>query len=463
MKFSKKLSIGFGLFVMVFLFAGCQMLNKSSRFKPMSYVQNDLENGMKILWIEDDKLPYFSMKLFLPHGAAHDPQGKSGLAQLTAGLLDKGTKSRSATQIASELEQLGLSFGASSSEDSTLVGIEGLSIHSEKAISEFYDLLTNSNFSQSEIKRQINLTSAQIKKVFDNPKAVASLAFEKSLYQDHPYGLMTSGTESSLKRIQRKDILNFYNSVYQPQGATLAVVGKFGELERKKIKDLFSRWSGSGKALPSITEPKKVEAQIIFVEKSGLKQAEIRMGHLGIPRNHPDYLKLRVTNTILGESFIGRLFSEIREKRGLTYSIYSYFDTREKTGPFVISTFTRLDKIPEMIEETKKVLVDFTQGVSASDVKDAVAYLKGTFPQVIETGDDLARQLLILYRYGVDPAYLAEFMNEVDKVSNSDVNEMLKKHFHPDNLVILVYGPPGSQVGLEKFGKVKKMTPKDFD
>src|SRR5690606_2738613 len=107
----------------------------------------------------------------------------------------------------------------------------------------------------------------------------------------------------------------------------------------------------------------------------------------------------------------------------------SYFDAREASGPFAISTFTRLDKIPEMIEETMAVYKGFTEGVSSSDVKDAVAYLKGSFPQVIETADDLARQLLILHRYDVDRDYLANFMTEISKVTAGDVNGLLKNHF----------------------------------
>lgn len=443
--------------LMVFL-VSCQSLMKSDDFKPMTHESEVLANGLKILWIPDGKIPYYSMSLMLPVGGAHDPKGQGGLAQMVASLLDKGTKSRSATQIASELETLGLSFGASADEDFTSIGIQGLSLHWEKATHEFYDLLTQSQFSEKEIKREVDLTQAQLKKMFDQPRAVASVAFEKSLYGDHPYAHLVAGNLNSLSHIKRKDVLHFYNSYYQPRGAVLAVVGKFGSSEKQKVKEIFSQWTVKGSEVSSIPSPSKPKPRVVFVEKSGLKQAEVRMGHLGIPRQHPDYLKLRVANTILGESFIGRLFSEIREKRGLTYSIYSRFDTREQAGPFVISTFTRLDKIPEMIMETKKVYLEFAKGVSGEDVQDAVSYLKGSFPQVIETGELLAKQLLILERYGVDPDYLGQFMSRVSKLGASDINKILKEHFRPEDLVIVVYGPPGSDVGLEQFGSVQKLS-----
>lgn len=438
---------------------GCQTFKKSDTFKPMAHTEETLPNGLKVLWIEDAKIPSFGLKLLLPVGAAHDPKGQDGVASLVAALLDKGTAKRNATQIASELERLGLSFKAGADEDSTFVGIDGLSIHAEKATEEMFDLLTNSQFSDAEIKRGVELTSAQIKKMFDNPKAVATLAFEKTLYNDHPYAHLGVGSEKTLRKLKRAQVMNFYKSHYHPQSAVLAVVGKYGEAERQKVRSLFAAWKNDGKPLAAIPAPKVMPKQIVFVEKSGLMQAEIRFGHLGIPRKHPDYLKLRVANTILGESFIGRLFSEIREKRGLTYSIYSYFDARETQGPFAISTFTRLDKIPEMIEETMAVHKSFVEGVSEADVKDAVAYLKGSFPQVIETADDLAKQMLILHRYDVDRDYLATFMSEVSKVTASQVNEVIKTHFKPEEMLIVVYGPPGSEVGLEKFGKVLKIKP----
>lgn len=442
--------------------SGCQSLTKSGGFKPMTHKEETLENGMKILWIRDQKIPYFGLKLLLPVGGAHDPKGQEGVANMVASLLDKGTHKRSATQIASELERLGLSFGAAADEDSTFIGIEGLSIHSIKATEELFDLLTQSQFSKQELDREKELTQAQLRKMFDNPKSVASVAFEKALFDEHPYAHLVSGNLKSLGKMSRKAVLDFYKSHYHPQGAILAVFGKFDQEEQKKVRELFSSWKGEGNSVPSIPQPQPAKPQVIFVEKSGLKQAEIRMGHLGIPRNNPDYLKLRVANTILGESFIGKLFSEIREKRGLTYSIYSYFDSREVPGPFIISTFTRLDKIPEMIEETKKVYADFTAGVSEDDVNDAISYLKGSFPQVLETGEDLSRQLLILYRYGVSPDYLFDFMENVSQLDAKEVNEVLKTHFHPENLVIVVHGPPGSEVGLEKFGKVMKIKPESL-
>ena len=190
--------------------------------------------------------------------------------------------------------------------------------------------------------------------------------------------------------------------------------------------------------------------------------SHLLFGHLGISRKDPDYLKLRVANTILGAGFIGRLFTEIRAKRGLTYSIYSYFDSREVPGPFVISTFTRPDKISEMIRETLKVYSDFSKGVSESEVKDAVAYLKGSFPQIIETSDDLARQLLILYRYGIDPDYLKDYMNNVSKIDHKELNAIMSKHFHPDKVTVVVTGPPGGEVGLEMFGKLEKISAKSL-
>lgn len=443
--------------ILGFSLVACQTTKKSDSFEPMAHQEEVLPNGLKLIWIPDEKIPHYAIRLIIPAGSAHDPKGQEGVANMVSSLLDKGTAKRNATRIAADLERLGLSFSASTDNDSTMVGISGLSIHALKATEELYDLLANSQFHESEVRRDSELTQAQLKKIFDNPKSVASVAFEKALYGSHPYGSLTSGSLKSLKGLNRKMILDFYKKHYRPQGMSMAVVGKFGEVERAKVKELFSQLKGEPVSGSPIVQPQASKPRIIFVEKSGLKQAEIRMGHLGIPRKQDDYLKLRVANTILGESFIGKLFSEIREKRGLTYSIYSYFDPREVSGPFVISTFTRLDKIPEMIDETLKVYSDFAQGVSEEDVKDAISYLRGSFPQVIETSEDLAKQLLILNRYGVDSGYLSDFMTNISKLHAKDINGVLKTHFRPQDMIVVVYGPPGSNVGLEKFGTVEKM------
>ncbi len=451
-------------FVLSFLLAllsGCQSFQKQS-FSPMAHQVEDLDNGLKILWIEDGKIPYFSMNLMIPVGSAWDRDGKEGEASLVASLLDKGTKERSATQIAEDLEFLGLSFGASVDEDFTTVGISGLSVHSEKAINEMFDLLMHAEFKDSEVKRQVALTEAQVQRGFDKPSVVASVALEKEIYKNHPYSKLSSGSLSSLKGMKRSDLMDFYGRAYHPDHAVLAVVGKFGDAEKSQIRKLYSTWARSKTAIGKLPEPTEPGRRVIYIEKPGLKQAEVRFGHLGISRKDPDYLKLRVANTILGAGFIGRLFTEIRAKRGLTYSIYSYFDSREVPGPFVISTFTRPDKISEMIRETLKVYSDFSKGVSESEVKDAVAYLKGSFPQIIETSDDLARQLLILYRYGIDPDYLKDYMNNVSKIDHKELNAIMSKHFHPDKVTVVVTGPPGGEVGLEMFGKLEKISAKSL-
>lgn len=450
---------------MVVGLSGCQSLgggkSSSTGFKPMSYTEEKLANGLGIIWIADNKLPSFSARIMIGAGSAMEGSAQPGTASIVASLLDKGTSKKSATQIANELEQLGLSFGASSDEDYTTVGVEGLSLYTKEATEQLFSLLTDSKFSEGEVSRQKSLTKSQLSKVLDRPSNVASLAVDKALYgfDGHPYG--RTPTLSGISKIKRADLLQFYKKWYQPQYSYMAIVGRYTPEDQDRIRTLFGSWKGSKETLPAIPVPKAPKPGVLFVQKSGLKQAEIRIVHLGIPRNNPDYLKLRVANTILGESFIGRLFSEIRVKRGLTYSIYSYFDSRETDGPFVIGTFTRLDKVTEMIQETLNVYRNFTSGVTDQEVKDAVSYLRGSFPQVIETGSDLARQILILKRYGVDPNYLATFMTEISKITPTEVNAVIKSHFKPADAVIVVYGPPGAELGLEKFGPVQRI--KDTD
>jgi zinc protease len=183
------------------------------------------------------------------------------------------------------------------------------------------------------------------------------------------------------------------------------------------------------------------------------------MGHLGVKRNISDHIALKVANTIFGESsFSSRLWDEIRQKRGLTYGVGSYFDQRLEPGAFEIYTFTRNDKVHEMVERLLATLHEFRdKGVTQAEVENAKSMLKSRFPHLVETGADLAHQLLFLDLNGVPFDYLKTFQQEIDKITTAQVNEAIVKHYHPENLKVMVFGPENhdGMKSLKDFGPVK--------
>lgn len=411
----------------------------------LDYQTQILENGLRIIWVRDAKLPIVSLAMAIRGGGSHDPKGKEGLADMTAKLLDKGIPGKNAITIAEELEQRADSFGASVDSDATFVGIRGLSFHSEDTLKDFYQLVIKPTFPAAELERQRKVTLARLARVVDRPSDFTEMVFQKYIYGDHPYFHDGVGTTKGVKRISRADVQAFHSKHYAPGNTTMVVVGKFDNQFKELVVKTFLNWQAPKAPLAKVPPPPRTPGmQILEVEKPGLQQTEVRMGHLGVRRNIPDHLALKVANSILGDSgfFGARLFSEIRIKRGLTYSVRSHFDQRLEEGPFVISTFTRNDKIYEMVDELLNVVKTFRdKGVTQTEVDAAKSGLIGRFPRMVETGDDLAHQLLILDLYGISYDYLKNFERDMANVTVADVNAAIQKHFQPDNLKIVVFGP----------------------
>jgi zinc protease len=202
----------------------------------------------------------------------------------------------------------------------------------------------------------------------------------------------------------------------------------------------------------------------MLVDKSDLNQAQVLFATKGIPRDVPEYLEVRAGLKILGESFGSRLFEEIRVRRGLTYGIHPIFDPREKAGPLGIFTFTRVDKLPELVTETLKVYRAFVAGgVTDAEVQRIKAQMRTQFVRMFETSDSLARQLLILNRYGIAEDYLADHMHKLARVSTATVNAAIKRYFNPDDLRILIYAPRASaEPTLKALGPVEVKSYKLF-
>ena len=293
-----------------------------------------------------------------------------------------------------------------------------------------------------------------------------SSILDSYLYGSHPYGNSSRGTITDIKRIKKKHIIRHYVSTYRPNNAQLAVVGNFSDDIVQRLNTAFAEWKPRKVDPVKVPSFPKIESmQMELINRADLKQTQIRFGHEGIKRTNPDYLAVRVANSILGGGgFTSRLMNEVRKKRGLTYHIGSYFDSRVSQGPFVVTTFTRHDKVQETIAETLRVLKEFRQkGVTKEEVENAKALLKGQFPRAIETPEALAQNLLILRFYGISDDYLTNYISTISKISEADVNRVIKKYIHPDKMKVLVYSSKSKVMGqLKSFGEVKVKNYQDF-
>lgn len=438
---------------------------KVAEFQIRKFETQTLPNGLTILWLPDNALPYVSLQMMFKAGSSQDAIGKEGVASLAATMLDKGTAKRSATQLAEDMEQIGSGFGAEAQPDYTLASISSLSFHKDTVLETFREIILTPTFPQTEMDRQRKIRLASLQKLADRPEDFSEYLMPKFLYGSHPYGHESVGTPSSIRKLKRSDLQEFYKENYTPGNAVLAVVGQYDDAWRNKLVSAFSQWKGkSGKAMEVPDFPKWKGTELLLVDRSDLNQAQIQIGFRGVPRNMPEYLEFRAAIKILGESFGSRLFEEIRVKRGLTYHIRAWFDPRLRAGPMGIYTFTRTDKIAETVRETINTYRAFVAGgVTDQEVSDIKNLMKGQFPRMFETPEALAGQLLVLNRYGIGADYLTGYLRNLDAITKDSVNATIRKYFDPENLRILVYAPRGkAEASLKTLGKLEVKGYKEF-
>jgi len=451
------------LLVVVFLLlsvSGNHCIVSAQEIKLPPIQKTTLDNGLKLIVIEHHELPVVAFRLVFKTGSAFDPSGKAGLADLTAGLLRKGTKSRTATQIAEEIDLVGGSLGAGSGRDATYATCQVLKKHFDVGLDLLSDIIFNPIFADDEIERLRKQTLAAIKQQKDDPGAVADEKFGEFLFGDHPYGRSSEGTEESVAGLTRDDIVNFHQKYYVPNNAILALVGDVEPEEAiKKVKAKVSRWKPAQIVAPTYAEPPAIQGQqILLVDKPDLTQTYIRIGHLGIERDNPDYFALKVMNYILGGGgFSSRLMDEVRSKRGLTYGIGCKFDYNKLKGAYEVSTFTQNDStaaaIRAIIEQIEKIRAE---GVTDKELKDTKSFYTGYFPLQFETPSQIASQILDVELYDLGEDYIQDYRKNINAVTKADVQRVAQKYLDPKNLKLVVVSKAEDvKASLEPLGSLE--------
>ena len=441
-----------------FSLTSCASLSPVNKpFVIRDYQEATLTNGLKVLLVKDNSLPYISATLMIHSGSVSDPSPHFGLTSFVSGMLDRGTKKYSTMEIADAFGRLGTNLSIATDREYTFITSNTLSDHQVTLFDLLGEVISQATFPQKEIKRYKSEVLAALKTMADKPSSYTQRMYDAYLYGDHPYGRLTVGSIKSVEMITRPQILNHYSKVFRPNNATLAVVGDFKENIISLLEDSFKDWKEQSIEPIAFTPKPVMKKRLVrLVTKEDLKQAEIRIGHIGIKRDNPDFLKLRVANTILGRGFVSRLMDHIRDNLGLTYSISSDFDARLDYGPFTIATFTNNQTVAKTIEETLTLLETFhKEGVTKEEVSVAKKYLLGVFPQAIDTPEKLAFNLLLLRLYSIPDSYLETYSSKISKITVKDVNQVIKKYIDPYNLKILVYAPSKVYAQVQFVGEIE--------
>jgi zinc protease len=399
-----------------------------------------LNNGLVLLTSEQRALPMVSIELLIDAGSRHEPAHQAGLANLTSKLLTHGTLKRSATQISETLDFMGANLATGAGEDAATVSMTVLKKDLATGLDLLAEILTQSNFPQSEIDRQRQAVIASIRAREEDPGALAGTAFNAALFPKSPYGRPVEGTEVSVKTIQQKNLQDFFARNYRPNRAIIAVVGDVAEPEIVQALTKTMKGWNKGTAGTQPQPPSEIgKPQTVQVNKD-LTQANIVLGHNGVPRGNPDYYAIQVMNYILGGGgFSSRAMDSIRNERGLAYSVYSYFGAEKSHGSFQFVMQTKNETAVEAIRIAKEEMGRMReQPVTDQELNDAKDYLIGSFPLRFDTNRKVAGFLAQVEYYELGLDYPERYPDLIGKVTRDQVLRVAKQYLRPDELVTVI-------------------------
>lgn len=435
------------LLLTIFMFVGVASAQtaSSSSLKLPPYKKVKLNNGMTLLLMEQHEVPFISFNMRIRAGATADPNGKEGLATMTADLMRKGTKNRDADKIASQLDGVGASLNFDSQQDFTSVQAEVLKKDLDLLLDVFVDTLNNSNFPQVEVEKLQKLSISNIKEAKDRAQTAIRRYYNAYLFGDHPYSRPVSGDERSLAAITRDDIVKFYESYYTPANTILVVVGDFSSSEMEKtLTERFNKWDRKSTVTPvKLSEPTPVKGKkLLLVDKPDTTQTFFMIGNVGISRTNPDRVGIEIVNTLFGVRFTSLLNAELRIKTGLTYGAGSRFSENVVSGPFAISTYTKNATTEQAIDLALEILNRLHEkGITEDQLKSTKAYIKGQFaPDTIESSGQLAAVLADIEFSGLDEKEINDFFTKIDAFTLADAQRIIKDYFPKENLVFVLIG-----------------------
>lgn len=408
-----------------------------------AYKKVKLKNGLTLLLMEQHEIPIVSLSFVVRSGSVVDPAGKEGLASLTAGLLRKGTKTRTSDQVSADLDFIGMTFGAGVNPDYTNGSAEFLKKDMEMGLGLLTDVLLNPVFPDAEVTKMVKQRVDGIKASKDNAGGVIGNYYSGYLFAGHPYARPTGGDEKSLAALSRTDVAAFYAANYAPNNTILAAVGDFNAAEMEKsLTEKFGLWPAKPTPPVKVAVPTAASGKrLLLVDKPDATQTYFMIGNTGIARTNEDRVAIDLVNTLFGGRFTSMLNSELRVNTGLTYGARAFFTQRQVAGPFAISTYTRNATTEKAMDLALDILKQLhAKGVSEEQLKSAKAYVKGQFPPDIETTDQLASLLTELEFFGLDQREINELYGKIDALTVDGARQIIQKYYPQENLVFAVIG-----------------------
>lgn len=402
-----------------------------------------LPHGAVLLTYPRTTLPMVHLCMRIRAGSVYDPPERAGVAAMVARLLTRGTARRSAREISEAIDFVGGELAAAADEDCAVVSLKVLKKDIDLGMELLSDILLRPAFGLDEVERQRSEILSEILHDEDDPGKVADKAFTRIVYDGHPYSHPAEGLETTVPAISREDVIRFHDAYYRPNGAIIALVGDVSVGEARALCEKYlGSWSPREvRALDPVGLPSYSSAVLKLIDKD-LTQSNLLLGHGGIKRSNPDYYSVYLMNYIFGGGgFSSRLLINIRDHRGLAYSVGSAFDTKYSGGAFRIGLQTKNasanEAIGECLREMKRMGADL---VGEAELQEAKDYLTGSFPLRVDSNSKIADYLTYVEFHGLGLNYFEEFPRRITAVTREDVLRAAQSYLHPRNFVLVVVG-----------------------
>jgi zinc protease len=401
-----------------------------------------LANGLAVLVAERPGLPIVTARAVVEAGAAFDPPGRPGLANLTALLLTRGSGARSADEIDRAIEQVGGSLEAEGGRDTSELTLAVLRKDLALGLDLLADALVRPAFPPDELERKRDEVAAALRRSDEDPVTVAARALRRLAFPGHPYGNPVPGTEPSLRALTRDDVVAFHAATYRPERTVVAVAGDVTVDDVRSA--LEGRLGGWAAALPAPSTPHRAEVAAppaMEAVDRDLAQATILLGQATVTRPHPDYYPLVVAAQVLGGGSASRLYTRIREERGLAYSTGAQYLPARFGGFLVVDLQCESARTREALALVREELVRLRrERVAEEELARAKAYLVGSFPLRASTALDLTELLVAIERDGLGLDYPTRFRRAVSAVTVDEVARAVRAHWDPDGMSLAVVG-----------------------
>lgn len=425
--------------IFIFLISFCSFTTANAAVNIQHW---QTSSGSEVYFVENHDLPIIDMAVNFPAGSARDTKQTSGVAGVTRYMMTLGADGMDEEKITNAFADIGAILGGELDNDRAGFKLRTLTSEQVPALETFNKILHKPDFPDAILAREKTRIIAGINESATQPESISDKAFKQALYPNHPYGLDENGEIETITAMKRDDLVKFYNTYYSAKSAVIALIGDMTESQARSIAEAVSSGLPQTPAVAKITEVTLPQSANLQNIKHPASQAHILMGMPGVKRGDADYFPLYVGNYILGGGgFVSRLTEEVREKRGLVYSVYSYFMPMAELGPFQIGLQTKKEQANEAMKVVNDTLVNYVQkGPTEKELKAAKDNLIGGFPMRIDSNGKILDYLSVIGFYKLPMTYLDDFNKEISKVSTKQIADAFKRRVKPEAFATVIVG-----------------------